>query len=73
MNDKAYRWIIGLLMGVVIAVSGWAYSQSNQRITRMERLVDDLIPTVSRIEEKVTNTEKKVENIERILEKPGSP
>ena len=73
MNDKAYKWIIGLLMGVVIAVSGWAYSQSNQRVTRMERLVDDLIPTVSRIEEKVTNTEKKVENIERILEKPGSP
>ena len=73
MNDKAYKWIIGLLMGVVIAVSGWAYSQSNQRVTRMERLVDDLIPTVSRIEEKVTNTEKKVENIERILEKPASP
>ena len=60
-------------MGVVIAVSGWAYTQSNQRVTRMERLVDDLIPTVSRIEEKVTNTEKKVENIERLLEKPASP
>jgi len=73
MNDKAYRWIIGLFMGVVIAVSGWAYTQSNQRVTRMERLVDDLIPTVSRIEEKVTNTEKKVEKIERILEKPVSP
>ena len=73
MNDKAYKWIIGLLMGVVMAVSGWAYTQSNQRVTRMERLVDDLIPTVSRIEEKVTNTEKKVENIERILEKPASP
>ena len=66
MNDKAYRWIIGLLMGVVIAVSGWAYSQSNQRITRMERLLDDLIPTVYRIEEKV-------EHIERILQKPVSP
>ena len=66
MNDKAYRWIIGLLMGVVIAVSGWAYSQSNQRITRMERLLDDLIPTVYRIEEKV-------EHIERILQKPASP
>ena len=66
MNDKAYRWIIGLLMGVVIAVSGWAYSQSNQCITRMERLLDDLIPTVYRIEEKV-------EHIERILQKPVSP
>jgi len=66
MNDKAYRWIIGLLMGVVIAVSGWAYTQSNQRITRMERLLDDLIPTVYRIEEKV-------EHIERILQKPASP
>ena len=66
MNDKAYRWIIGLLMGVVIAVSGWAYSQSNQRITRMERLLDELIPTVYRIEEKV-------EHIERILQKPVSP
>jgi len=66
MNDKAYKWIIGLLMGVVIAVSGWAYSQSNQRITRMERLLDDLIPTVYRIEEKV-------EHIERILQKPASP
>ena len=66
MNDKAYKWIIGLLMGVVIAVSGWAYSQSNQRITRMERLLDDLIPTVYRIEEKV-------EHIERILQKPVSP
>ena len=66
MNDKAYRWIIGLLMGVVIAVSGWAYSQSNQRITRMERLLDELIPTTYIIREKV-------ENIERILKEPVSP
>lgn len=66
MNDKAYRWIIGLLMGVVIAVSGWAYAQSNQRVTRMERLLDELIPTVYRIEEKV-------EHIERILQKPTAP
>ena len=66
MNDKAYRWIIGVLMGVVIAVSGWAYTQSNQRITRMERLLDELIPTTYIIREKV-------ENIERILKKPVSP
>lgn len=62
MNDKAYKWIIGLLMGVVLAISGWAYSSSNQRVNRMERLLDELIPTVTRIE-------TKVDNIESILEK----
>jgi len=53
MNDKAYKLIIALLMGVVIAVSGWAYSQNNQRMTRMERILDELVPTVYRIETKV--------------------
>ena len=66
MNDKAYRWIIGLLLAALLATNGWTNTQSNQRVTRMERLLDELIPTVYIIKEKV-------ENIERILVKPASP
>ena len=66
MNDKVNRWIIPILMGIILAVTGWSNNQSNQRVTRMERLLDELIPTTYIIKEKV-------ENIERILEKPGSP
>ena len=66
MKDKAYRWIIPILMGIILAVTGWSNNQSNQRVTRMERLLDELIPTTYIIKEKV-------ENIERILKKPVSP
>jgi len=66
MNDKVNRWIIPILMGIILAVAGWSNTQSNQRVTRMERLLDELIPTTYIIKEKV-------ENIERILEKPAPP
>ena len=66
MNDKVNRWIIPILMGIILAVTGWSNNQSNQRVTRMERLLDELIPTTYIIKEKV-------ENIERILEKPAPP
>jgi len=66
MNDKVNRWIIPILMGIILAVAGWSNTQSNQRVTRMERLLDELIPTTYIIKEKV-------ENIERILKEPVSP
>jgi len=62
MNDKAYKWIIGVLLTALVAASGWAYTSANSRINRNERLLDTVIPILYRIEEKVSN-------IERILEK----
>ena len=66
MNDKAYKWIIGLLMVVLVAVSGYAYTSLSARVSRNEKQLDISIPILYRIE-------AKVDNIEHILKVNSSP
>ena len=66
MIDTAYKWIIGILMLVLVAVSGYAYTSLSARVARNEKQLDTSIPILYRIE-------AKVDNIEKILKVNSSP
>ena len=63
MTDKpsVLPKILTIVLALVVLLGGFAFGQVNSRLNRGERLMDQVIPILYRIEQRV-------ENIERILE-----
>jgi len=58
MNDKSSKWIIGPLIAILLFLLGLGYADVNRRII----VIEEALPILYRIEEKVNNIEKILES-----------
>jgi len=66
MNEKpsVLPKILTIVLALVVLLGGFAFGQVNARLNRTERLIDQIIPILYRIEEKVNNIESLVETLQ---------
>ena len=67
-GSAVYKVVLTIVLGVFIAVSGYAFSNIDRRISRNERLIDQAIPILSRIDERTSILKEDVSDIKKDIE-----
>ena len=67
MNDKpsVLPKILTIALALVVLLGGVVFGQIDNRLNRNERLIDQIIPILYRIEERVQNIERLIENAQK--------